>query len=138
MTYLLDTNTCIKLLNGRSEPVNRRIRSLHFSEVAICSVVKAELLYGAAKSVRREENFSKLQRFYAGFASLPFDDGAAETYGWLRSRLEAAGTPIGPNDLLIGAIALSNRRVLVTHNTREFGRIPGLVLEDWESDPLDP
>jgi len=132
MTYLLDANTCINYLNGRSEPIRRRIESLRPDNLALCSVVKAELLFGAVKSGRSAENFAKLRRFFARFASLPFDDAAAEVYGRIRARLERAGSPIGPNDLLIAAIALAHQRTLVTHNQDEFGRIEELNLEDWE------
>jgi len=132
MTYLLDANTCINYLNGRSEPIRRQIESLRPDNLALCSVVKAELLYGAAKSGRSAENVAKLRRFFARFASLPFDDAAAEVYGRIRARLERAGSPIGPNDLLIAAIALAHQRTLVTHNQDEFGRIEELDLEDWE------
>jgi tRNA(fMet)-specific endonuclease VapC len=64
--------------------------------------------------------------------SLPFDGVVAETYGRIRVQLEALGTPIGPNDLQIAAIALANNLILVTHNTREFSRVSGLRYEDWE------
>ena len=64
--------------------------------------------------------------------SLPFDDRAAEEYGKVRSHLAVLGTPIGPNDLMIAAIALANHMTLVTHNTAEFSRVPGLTLEDWQ------
>ncbi len=132
MTYLLDANTCINYLNGRSEPIRRRIESLRPDNLALCSVVKAELLYSAVKSGRSAENFAKLRRFFARFPSLPFDDAAAEVYGRIRARLERVGSPIGPNDLLIAATALAHQRTLVTHNQDEFGRIEELDLEDWE------
>src|SRR5581483_11637761 len=96
MTYLLDTNSCIKLLNGRSENVRRRLESERPENVVLCSVVKAELLYGAFKSVRRTENLDRLRPFLRRFVSLSFDDTAAETYGEIRARLERAGTLIGP------------------------------------------
>ena len=64
--------------------------------------------------------------------SLPFDDSAAEEYGRIRAHLANLGTPIGPNDLLIAAIALANKITLVSHNTAEFSRVPGLILEDWQ------
>lgn len=132
MTYLLDANSCIKLLNGRSENIRRRLESERPQDIVLCSVVKAELLYGAFKSVRRTENLDRLRPFFRRFISLPFDDVAAETYGEIRARLERAGTLIGPNDLLIAAIALSQSVTLVTNNTREFRRVEGLHLEDWE------
>ena len=132
MTYLLDANFCIQYLNGRSENVRRRLESERPEDIVLCSVVKAELLYGAFKSARPTENLARLWPFFRRFSSLPFDDRAAETYGEIRARLERAGTLIGPNDLLIAAIALSRDVTLVTHNTREFSRVEGLRLEDWE------
>jgi len=132
MIYVLDTNTCIRFLNGQSEVIRRRIESLRPENLAVCSVVKAELLYGAVKSAKPNENLAKLTRFFEPFLSLPFDDSAADVYSRIRARLERSGTPIGPNDLLIAAIALSRGAVLVTHNLREFERIEGLSLEDWE------
>ncbi len=132
MTYLLDTNTCIKFLNGQSDSIRHRIESLNPDDLVLCAVVKAELLYGAAKSSRPAENLSKLHHFFARFVSLPFDDSAAVAYGVIRARLEKAGLPIGPNDMLIAAIAVSGDRILVTHNRREFGRVEDLRFEDWE------
>jgi len=75
---------------------------------------------------------SNQQRFLAAFVSLPFDDRAADAYGRIRAALASAGTPIGPNDLLIASIAEANGVMLVTHNTSEFSRVPGLSLDDWE------
>jgi tRNA(fMet)-specific endonuclease VapC len=132
MTYLLDANTCIKFLNGQSDSVRHRFESISASDLALCSIVKAELFYGAMKSGRPQANQEKLLRFFDRFISLPFDDPAAEIYGVVRSQLERKGKPIGPNDLLIASIALSTQRTLVTHNLGEFRRVEGLVLEDWE------
>ena len=100
--------------------------------MAICQIVKAELIYGAYRSARREANLALLARFFSQFVSLPFDDASAEIYGRIRAELVRAGTPIGPNDLMIAAIALAHDAILVTHNVREFGRVEGLRFEDWE------
>jgi tRNA(fMet)-specific endonuclease VapC len=132
MTYLLDTNTCIRFLNPRSSAVPGHLAAVSREEVAICPIVKAELYYGAYKSARRDANLDLLAKFFSQFVSLPFDDAAAEAYGRLRAELARRGTPIGPNDLLIAAIALAHDLTLVTHNTTEFSRVPGLHLEDWE------
>ena len=132
MSYLLDTNTCIRYLNGQSESIRGKLESKQPEEIVVCSVVKAELFYGALKSARANENLEKAHRFLDRLVSLPFDDNASEEYGKVRSKLEMAGTPIGPNDLLIAAIAVVRRVILVTHNTKEFGRVKGLKLEDWE------
>jgi len=133
MTYLLDTNTCIELLNERDTPIALKLVSVSANEVRLCSVVKAELYHGAYKSSRREANLDLLTRFFQRFESLSFDDIAAEHYGRLRSVLQKQGILIGPNDLLIASIALANNITLVTHNTAEFGRVPGLQMEDWQA-----
>ena len=90
------------------------------------------MYYGAYKSARRDANLALLAKFFDQFVSLPFDDASAEAYGRLRAELARRGTPIGPNDLMIAAIALAYDLTLVTHNTAEFSRVPGLRLEDWE------
>lgn len=133
MIYLLDTNICVRYLRGTDrQQLEARLNATSFGDVALCSVVKAELLYGAARSQQPERNQAQLQRFFAGFPSLSFDDQAAAAYGTLRAALEASGTPIGPNDLMIAATALASGLVLVTHNTAEFSRVPGLQIEDWQ------
>ncbi len=130
--YLLDTNACIRLLNGRAPNVVRRLQQHSPTDVALCSVVKAELIYGAHRSNRVAENLRLLERFFAPFASLPFDDQCADAYGRIRSDLEHAGMPIGPNDTMIAAIAVAHDLTLVTANTREFERVIGLAFENWE------
>lgn len=130
--FLLDTNTCIRFLNGRSESIRLRLEEVSPDRVSLCSVVKAELFYGAAKSADPSKTLNRALRFAERFVSLPFDDAAALRYGEIRAMLEKAGTPIGPNDLLIAAITLAHLATLVTHNTREFSRIPDLQLADWE------
>ena len=131
--FLLDTNVCIRILNGSSPPVAARLQATNPAEVRLSAVVKAELLYGARKSTRIDDNLRLLRRFFIPFVSLPFDDRCAEEAGLIRLDLERSGRPIGPNDLLIAASARAHDLVLVTHNRREFGRIPGLRVEDWES-----
>jgi tRNA(fMet)-specific endonuclease VapC len=135
MIYLLDTNTCIHYLNQRSQSVIDRLNRIPENDIVVCSVVKAELFAGALKSQNPQKTLLTLSKFLARFNSLPFDDKAAETYGGIRADLEKAGTPIGGNDLLIASIAVKNNLILVTHNTREFSRVAGLKLEDWESIP---
>lgn len=134
MKYLLDTNTCIRHLNRRSESIIRKLASLVPEDIAVCSVVKAELFYGARKSNQPERTLARQQLFLNRFTSLPFDDRAAEIYGSVRVQLEARGTPISPNDLMIAAIAVANGLILVTNNVREFSRVDGLQLDDWEDD----
>lgn len=132
MKYLLDTNVCIRYLNGQSEKIRQRLSMRSVDEIALCSVVKAELIYGAEKSGNPTRNLQRLSLFVKPFISLPFDDRAAEIYGQIRNRLEKAGTTIGPNDLMIASIAITSNVILVTHNTSEFGRVDNLQIEDWE------
>jgi tRNA(fMet)-specific endonuclease VapC len=135
MSYLLDTNTCIRYLNGSSINVLRKMQTVSNTDIFVCSVVKAELFYGAMKSNKSTQTLAKQQAFLSQFVSLPFDDKAANKYGRIRAELARLGTPIGPNDLMIAAIALANNLTLITHNLREFSRITGLNLEDWETTP---
>ncbi len=131
--YLLDTNVCIKYLNGKSESIKDNIEKYFGDdEILLCSVVKAELYFGASKSSKIYKNISKLENFTRSFKSMSFDDEAAIVYGEIRARLQKKGQIIGANDLLIAAIAISNELVLVTHNTKEFLRISELEIVDWE------
>jgi tRNA(fMet)-specific endonuclease VapC len=131
--YLLDTNACIRVLNGSCAALTARLRAHAPTEICLCAVVKAELVYGARRSARVADNLRLLERFFGPFASLPFDDACAEQYGQIRNELESDGTPIGPNDLLISAVARAHGLTLVTHNVGEFSRVIGLRLEDWEA-----
>jgi tRNA(fMet)-specific endonuclease VapC len=130
--YLLDTNVCIRFLQGRSDQLRNRFNSIPTQEKCLCSVVAAELLYGAAKSQRKQETLDQLYRFIACFRVFDFDLAAAHQFGQIRAELERAGLPIGPFDMQIAAIAMANQLVVVTHNLNEFSRVPGLVCEDWE------
>ncbi|MEN6337835.1 MAG: type II toxin-antitoxin system VapC family toxin [Phycisphaerales bacterium] len=133
MKYLLDTNVCIRYLNGQSKNIRQTLDRSSFGQTALCSVVRTELLYGALKSAQPERNMERLLHFFKGFPCLPFDERASDAYAGIRLQLEAIGRPVGPNDLLIAATALAHELTLVTHNTKEFGRIEGLAMEDWET-----
>lgn len=132
MRYLLDTNVCIRYLNGRSPKIIQRLHELQPTDVVICAITRAELFYGAHKSQNPLRTLSRQQKFVEVFQTLPFDDRAAETYGKIRAALSKAGTPIGPNDLMIASIAVIHNLVLVTHNVKEFSRVQNLHIEDWE------
>lgn len=108
MRYLLDTNACIGVLTNRATRLTERWKRTPPSHVRLCSVVKAELLFGAEKSAKRQLVQQKLQLFFSRFKSMPFDDEAAHSYATIRAALEKLGQPIGPNDTLIAAIALAN------------------------------
>ncbi|MCC6419067.1 MAG: type II toxin-antitoxin system VapC family toxin [Gemmataceae bacterium] len=135
MTHLLDTNAFVDhLRRGPASTVTAKLLAAPPGSVALCSVVLAELLYGAVRSGPAHEaaNRALLAGLRAQFPCLPFDVPAAEAYGTLRAYLAGLGQLIGPNDLMIAAIALANGLTLVTHNTSEFSRVPGLPLEDWQ------
>ena len=132
MIFLPDTNVWIRFLNPGKNQVKDHFLSADPSTIWLCSVVKAELFFGAMKSTRIKENLGLLDELFADFESLFFDDGAAGKDGQIRSDLARKGTPIGPNDLMIAAIASVYGAVLVTHNTREFLRVTDLKVEDWE------
>ncbi|HSH01004.1 MAG TPA: type II toxin-antitoxin system VapC family toxin [Anaerolineae bacterium] len=131
MKYLLDTNACIGYLTGRAVNVLKRLQTTPIRDVAVCSIVKSELFYGAYRTNNPNHTLQTQKQFLNQFQSLPFDDEAAKIAGQIRADLATKGTPIGPNDLLIAAIAMANNVILVTHNTREFGRVVGLQYEDW-------
>jgi tRNA(fMet)-specific endonuclease VapC len=127
---LLDTNICIHVINAKPPAVLERFRQHRMGEIGLCSVVAAELAYGVAKSCSAR-NRQALEMFLATLIILPFDDAALWAYGDLRAELERKGTPIGALDTMIAAHALSQQSTLVTNNTREFARVPGLALENW-------
>ena len=135
MSYLLDTNSVVDhLRRGASSNVTARIAAAAPGSVHLCSVVLAELLYGAyhGGAAHLALNLALVEQVRRDFTSLPFDDRCAEEYGRLRAQLATAGTMIGPNDLMIASIALANQLTLVTHNTAEFSRVAGLTIEDWQ------
>jgi tRNA(fMet)-specific endonuclease VapC len=130
--FLLDTNVCIQFLNKKSQRLIAKLTAIEPEEVFLCSIVKAELFYGAFKSNNPLRTLRIQKEFCGRFESLPFDDRAAEVYGEIRSNLEQKGQIIGPNDLIIAAIARANDLTLITHNGKEFGRVEGLNVEDWQ------
>jgi tRNA(fMet)-specific endonuclease VapC len=133
MTWLLDTNACIRYLNGRSAKLRARFDATDPADIRTCSVVKAELFFGAALSSDPVNTLANQRLFLSRFPSLPFDDAAAEAYAEIRADLKRQGQLIGPNDLMIAAICRANDLTLVTHNAGEFGRVARLKIEDWEA-----
>ena len=133
MTYLLDTNAWIAYLRQNNQKLVQRFLQEDPAEISLCSVVLGELFYGAhhGDASKLSANLALIARLQQRFGSLPFDDDIAPQYGKLRAHLDARGTPIGPYDLMIASTALVNDLTVVTHNTGEFSRVPGLKLEDW-------
>jgi tRNA(fMet)-specific endonuclease VapC len=131
MRFCLDTNTCIDAMKGTWPKMAERFRQQVPEDIGVPAMVRAELLLGALKSRNPGRTTELVEAFLAPFELLSFDRAAAGHYADIRHHLEAAGKPIGPNDLVIAAIARSRNLTLVTHNRREFTRVPGLATEDW-------
>lgn len=130
MTYLLDTNICIYIINERSAQVLQRVIQAGRESLAISTVTVAELAFGAAKSTRPDSR-AKLENFLSKFPIVDWDQDAAWIYGNVRKALEIKGQRIGERDLLLACQALALDATMVTNNTREFERVEGLKMENW-------
>ena len=134
MNYLLDTNVCIALINGSSPLIRRRYTQATARQILphVSSIVAHELWYGMAKSERVIQNANRLVAFLRNAVDvLDYTEQDAQAAGEIRAELESKGQRIGEYDTLIAGQAFARNLVLVTANTREFGRVKGLVVEDW-------
>ncbi|MBP9764416.1 MAG: type II toxin-antitoxin system VapC family toxin [Gammaproteobacteria bacterium] len=131
MQYMLDTNICIYIIKNNPAPFLKKFKKFSPNDIGISSITFAELLYGVEKSQHSEKNREALELFVSPLEIFPFNDEAAFHYGILRTTLEKKGTPIGSLDLLIAAHAESLKLTLVTNNTKEFSRVPNLLVENW-------
>jgi tRNA(fMet)-specific endonuclease VapC len=130
MAFLPDTNVWISLLKRPGDKLDAKVRSQPVPEIFFCAVVKAELWHGAEKYGNRERRRRALDTLFAPFVSLPFDDAAARHYAEIRHQLEVQGRVLGPNDIMIAAIARTHGLTLVSAD-QDFSRVPGLTVEDW-------
>lgn len=130
LKYMLDTNICIYTIKNRPQEV-REVFLLHHGQMCISTVTLMELIYGAEKSPHPERNLAAVEGFAARLEVLKFDEDAAAHTGQLKAELAKAGKPIGPYDQMIAGHARSQGLIVVTNNTREFERVPGLRVEDW-------
>lgn len=130
MKYLLDTNMCI-YAQKKNPSVLAKIREYFQDGLAISTITLAELEYGVQASAAPEKNTIALMKFLSIVDILPFESSAAEEYGKICADLRKKGTPIGTMDMLIAAHAKAENLIVVTHNTREFKRVEGLLLDDW-------
>jgi tRNA(fMet)-specific endonuclease VapC len=130
MRYLLDANAILALLNDTTSPIARRVRRYAPRDFGVSAVVIHELYYGAFKSQRVEQNVARVDALQ--FSVLEFDEEDARQAGQIRAHLASKGTPIGPYDVWIAGQARARELTLVTHNTSEFNRVPGLKVEDWK------
>lgn len=131
MRYLLDANAIIALLHDTTSPIARRVRRHAPRDFGVSAVVIHELYYGAFKSQRVEQNVARVDALQ--FSVVEFDEEDARQAGQIRAHLASKGTPIGPYDVLIAGQARARELTLVTHNTSEFQRVPGLAVEDWKA-----
>ncbi|MGI5089493.1 type II toxin-antitoxin system VapC family toxin [Treponema vincentii] len=130
--YLLDTNICIFLIKNKNQHLKKKIFNCKKEELFLSSITIAELEYGVSKSQFREKNRRALLNFCSDFTNIiDFTTEDTEIYGMIRAYLENKGIPIGPFDTQIAAQSLARNLTVVTNNTREFSRIPGLRVEDW-------
>lgn len=133
MRILLDTNTCIEILRGRNSALLARYAGYARQDIALSAVVQSELLTGAILSAKPVENRHLVETFCTLFPCLPFDAQVAGIHAEWHARLRRAGNMIGSRDLMIAATAMCHGLIVVTHNTGEFSRIEGLVIEDWQA-----
>lgn len=132
MKFLLDTDTCIYALKQNPAVLNRLLAQSR-DDVAVSVITEAELRTGAAKSTSAAKTLGLIEHFLRPLAVVEFNSIDAASYAQVRSRLERAGTPIGPLDTLIAAQAVARKLVLVSNNEREFGRVANLRIENWAS-----
>ncbi len=130
LKFLLDTNIVIYTMKNRPKQVNRRFQQ-HDGRMGISTITLGELVFGAERSQQVERNLADIETLAARLEVLPFDHRAAYHFGQIRAKLYRTGQPIGPYDMMIAGQARALGLVLVTNNTREFERVPGLMLEDW-------
>jgi tRNA(fMet)-specific endonuclease VapC len=131
LRYMLDTDICSYVMKRSHDLVLKRLQKVPVSDVCVSVITKSELLYGVEVSPRQQQDEAALNAFLSYVEVLEFPDRASSHYAQIRAHLKASGTVIGGNDLFIAAHARSLGLTLVTHNTREFGRVPRLVIEDW-------
>jgi len=129
MKFLLDSNAVIAIMRGDGAVLSRLRKHLP-EDFGVPSIAAHELYYGAFKGRRVADNLARVEGLM--FEVLDFDPEDARVAGQLRAQLAQAGTPIGPYDVLIAGQALARGLALVTHNVREFQRVPGLQVLDWE------
>jgi tRNA(fMet)-specific endonuclease VapC len=129
--YLLDTNIISYWMRG-DQQIIEKIKSCSPLELSFSTITLAEIYYGIAKSpVKKKERLKKIERIRSHLDIYAFNERAVVKYGDIRARLEKQGQSISERDMQIAAIAVANRLCVVTHNTKEFGRIVKLKVEDW-------
>ena len=136
MKVLLDTNICIYMIKNKPPEVRKRFEQFVPGDIGIAAITVAELQYGVTKSAAKEKNALALEGFLLPLEIVPFDHESALIYGKIRTHLERHGTPIGGMDMLIASQAIAYGLTLITHNLKEFQRVPELRCETWVAQPL--
>lgn len=131
MRVLLDTNICIYMIKNNPPEIRKRFEQFVPGDIGISTITVAELQFGVEKSAAKEKNSAALEAFLLPLEITPFDMDSALAYGRIRAELERQGKPIGGMDMLIAAQAIARGITLVTHNLKEFARVPGLKCETW-------
>lgn len=131
MSWMLDTDTCVGLIRRRPPALIRKLVEAGSGNLSVSVITVGELRYGAEKNAQKLRNTEALNDFFLALDVLALDYSTAAAYGQICAALERRGTPIGSLELWIAAHALSARKTLVTHNTREFRRVPHLAVENW-------
>ncbi|MDF3822414.1 type II toxin-antitoxin system VapC family toxin [Leptospira sp. 96542] len=131
--YLLDTNTCIYIINKKPEKVYQKFKKVSLDNIFISTITEFELRYGVQKSQKADQNQKTLNEFLGYLNIIPFDSVAASIAGSVRTRLEKKGEIIGSYDLLIASQAIANDIIIVTNNEKKFKRIKELKIENWIS-----
>jgi len=129
--YILDTDISSYVMKRSNDAVLSRLQRVRVGDVCISVITKSELLYGVEVSPRRAQDQAALDAYLRHVEVLEYPNEAAVHYAQIRAALKASGTMIGANDLFIAAHARCLGLTLVTNNTREFGRVPGLQIENW-------
>jgi len=131
MKIILDTNICIYLIKNKPPDLRSRLETFSPGDVGLSAISVAELNYGVAKSTAVEQNANALECFLLPLEILDFDVKSAFAYGRIRAELERKGQPLGGLDFLIAAQAVAYDLLLITHNLKEFKRVPGLKCDTW-------
>lgn len=135
MSFLIDTNICIYIINNRIQGSKAWIKNAGIENVFISSISVAELEFGITKSNKFNETQTAFYKFLSGFNIIDFDAASAKSYGKIRADLQSKGKIIGAMDMLIAATAISNRMTLVTNNVGEFSRVNGIEIQNWVETP---
>ncbi len=131
MSYLLDTDICIYILNGGNPKLEKKFRSVAFERICVSTITQAELYYGALHSLRPQKNLDRIKEFLDPLEIIPFDSAAALAFAQIKESLVKKGNVAGSMDMLIAAVAKAHDFSIVTNNLKHFKPVPGIAVENW-------